>query len=187
MNRSIRECGKSAASLPPISSRSKAFGNSEDSSASHRRKLEALFQNQNPTPETTVDPASRNTENAREGKIFSSPRKSLGRSPSDFRLRLERLRIAREPEEIKEATDIFLQYHQLPDDIDILYKVMQHPTEKVVREALGQISSLLIQGRISGGMLLEDRLQQLSERAKEDATHAYIEGLRTQLAKMKEI
>ena len=185
MNRSIRERGKSAMSLPPISSRSKAFDNSEDTSALHRRKLEALFQNQNPTPETTAGPASRNTENTREGKIFVSPRKSLGRSPSDFRLRLERLRIAREPEEIKEAADIFLQYHQLPDDVDILYKVLLHPMEKVVREALGQISSLLIQGRINGGMILEDRLQQLSERAREEATHAYIAGLRTQLAKMK--
>lgn len=118
---------------------------------------------------------------APEERVFASPRKSLGRSPSEYRLRLERLRIAREPDEIREAADAFLAHHQLPDDIDILYKVMQHPTERVVREALGQISSLMMQGRFGGGLLLEDRLRELEKRVSEDATRSYIDGLRAQL------
>jgi hypothetical protein len=115
-------------------------------------------------------------------KVFASPRKSLGRSPSEYRMRLERLRIAREVDEIKEAADAFLAHHQLPDDLDVLYKVLQHPAEKVLREAMGQISSLLIQGRVNSTMILADRLNDLSARVSEDATKSYIEGLRTQLA-----
>jgi hypothetical protein len=73
----------------------------------------------------------------------------MGRTPSEYRLRLERLRIARNNDELRDATDTFLQHHQLPDDPDILTKVMQHPSEKVVREAMGQISALLMQGRMA--------------------------------------
>ncbi len=109
----------------------------------------------------------------------------MGRSPSEFRMRLERLRIARQPEEIKEAADVFLAHHQLPDDPDILYKVTVHPNEKVVREALGQLSALLMQGRISGTLLLEDRLKDLENRAQEAATRSYIDGLRAQIATLK--
>ena len=100
-------------------------------------------------------------------------------------MRLERLRIAREVEEITEATDAFLAHHQLPDDLDVLYKVLQHPSEKVLREAMGQISSLLIQGRVNGTVILEDRLNEVAARVSEDATKSYIEGLRGQLASLK--
>lgn len=99
-------------------------------------------------------------------------------------MRLERLRIAREVDEIKEAADAFLAHHQLPDDLDVLYKVLQHPSEKVLREAMGQLSSLLIQGRVNSTMILADRLNELSSRITEDATKSYIEGLRTQLASL---
>jgi hypothetical protein len=109
----------------------------------------------------------------------------LGRSPSEYRLRLERLRIAREPEEIKEAADAFLQHHQLPDDMDILLKVLQHPSERVLREAMGQISSLIIQGRVGNTIILADRLSEIGSRELEPATQSYIDGLRTQLAALK--
>ena len=97
-------------------------------------------------------------------------------------MRLERLRIAREVEEIKEAADAFLAHHQLPDDLDVLYKVLQHPSEKVLREAMGQISSLLIQGRVNSTVILADRLNELSTRVTENATQSYIDGLRNQIA-----
>ncbi len=162
------------------SSLSKVFGSSDDASAEHRRKLEALFGNNGAPSSAASSPRPR-----AEGKVFSSPRKSIGRTPSEYRLRLERLRIAREVEEIREATDSFLQFHQLPDDVDILYKVLQHPSEKVVREALGQISSLISQGRIRSSMILDDRLNSLDERTLEDSTRSYIEGVRGQLARVK--
>jgi len=179
VNRGPHDRGKGAAGT--ASSRSKVFGNADDASAEHRRKLEAMFN----TPVGGGGQSEGQRPRPSEAKVFASPRKSVGRSPSEYRLRLERLRIAREVEQIRDATDTFLQFHQLPDDVDILYKVLQHPSEKVVREALGQISSLLSQGRISGGMLLEDRLNTLAERVSEEATRSYIAGVRGQLAQRK--
>jgi hypothetical protein len=135
-----------------------------------------MFGGTGPTPTASAPAAER---------VFSSPRKSTGRAPSEFRLRLERLRAAREPEEIREAADNFLAQHQLPDEPDILYKLLQHPAEKVVREALGQLSSLLMQGRISATLLLAEHLKTLESRIQEDATRSYIEGIRAQLEASK--
>ena len=99
-------------------------------------------------------------------------------------MRLERLRSARNDDELREATDVFLQFHQLPDDPEVLTKVMQHPNEKVVREALGQISALLMQGRMTPSVLVEERLKELAARCNEEATRSYIAGIQGQLAKM---
>jgi hypothetical protein len=182
VNRGTRDRGRGGQLPDGPTPRAKVFGNTDEASAEHRRKLEALFGNAGAKPAAAADgPRPRPAE----GKVFASPRKSVGRSPSEYRMRLERLRIAREVEEIREAADGFLQHHQLPDDVDILYKVLQHPSEKVVREALGQISSLLSQGRIAGGMILEDRLNGLSERPIDAATRSYVEGVRSQLARLK--
>ena len=118
-------------------------------------------------------------------KVFANPRKSIGRAPSEFRMRLERLRMARGPEEIKAAADQFLEHHQLPDDPDVLIKVLQHPAERVLREAMGQLSSLLMQGRWEATLILEDRLNELSTRVEEDSTVSFVEGLRAQLQSLK--
>jgi len=95
------------------------------------------------------------------------------------------LRAAREVNEVKEAADAFLAHHQLPDEPDVLYRVLQHPSEKVVREALGQISSLLMQGRITNSVILESHLGTLAERVTEPSTRSYVEGVRTQVARLK--
>ena len=100
-------------------------------------------------------------------------------------MRLELVRNAREPEEIQKALDAFLCHHQLPDDIDILYKAMQHPNEGIVRDALGQVASLLMQGRYNGSLLLEDRLKEIEGRATEQSTKLYIEGIRAQVTQRK--
>lgn len=100
-------------------------------------------------------------------------------------MRLERLRIARAPEEIRESTDKFLSHHQLPDDMDILIKVLQHPSERVLRNALGQISSLIIQGRAGNNLLLADRLAAIAAREVEPATKLYVNGVQDQLASLR--
>ncbi|MEO1172416.1 MAG: hypothetical protein AAFX94_10240 [Myxococcota bacterium] len=135
------------------------------------KKLNALFGDTSPAPRPV--PRSR--------QAFASPRKSTGRSPSEYRLKLERLRIAGGPEEIREAADAFMAQHQLPDEPDILIKLLRHPEERVVRESLGQLSSLITQGRLGNATLLLDRLKDLEKTATEDATRAYVEGVRDQL------
>ena len=148
------------------------------SSSEHRRKLEALFSGGKSLP-------ARSVRSGPSEQVFASPRKSVGRAPSEYRLRLERLRMAREVDEIKQAAEVFLSHHQLPDDPDILFKLLQHPEEKVVRESLGQLSSLLTQGRIAATLLLQDHLNTLSNRITEDATRSYIDGMRVQIARLK--
>ena len=64
-------------------------------------------------------------------------------------------------------------------------KVLQHSRESVLREAMGQFSSLIMQGRWTATFLLEDRLTELEGRVTEPATKSYIEGLRTQLTALK--
>ena len=142
-----------------------------------KRKLEALFGGA-PVASSSSDTERRPSP---RHKVYASPRRSTGRAPSEFHMRKERLRMAREPEEIRAAADLFLKHHQLPDEIDILYKVMQHPDEKVVRDAMGQISSLLMQGRLETTVLLVDRLDDLEKRCSEEATRSYIDGLRRQI------
>lgn len=147
-----------------------------EEAAEAKRKLEQLFGG-NPSTNGGNAAPRRNAS----GRVFSSPRRSTGRQPSDYRIRLERLRMARDPEQIRDATDHFLERHQLPDEVDILFKVLHHPNEKVLREAMGQLSALLMQGRLEGTMLLRERLNDLSGRVAEEATISYIEGLRSQL------
>ena len=153
------------------------------------QRLEALFSGEAPPapaaakPAPSLKPGFGAPETTR--KVFANPRKSIGRAPSEFSMRRERLRIARSPEEVEEAADHFLAHHQLPDDPDILMKVLQHSKEPVLREAMGQFSSLIMQGRWTATFLLEDRLTELEGRVTEPATKSYIEGLRTQLSALK--
>ncbi|MCK5689052.1 hypothetical protein KAI87_07275 [Myxococcota bacterium] len=118
------------------------------------------------------------------GRVFASPRKSNGRSPSEFRMRLERLRNARSEEEIKAAGDTFLKHHQLPDELDVLVKLLSHPSEKIIRESLGQISSLIMQKRVNAGLMLRDKLNQLKVTIQEEATHSFVDGVLTQVNKI---
>lgn len=174
MNRDLKERGRTRATVA-----TRAQNSSSDEAREAKRKLEALFSGGNrPERSGASNGVPRRTPS---GKVFSSPRRSTGRQPSDYRLRLERLRAAREPEQIREAADAFLAKHQLPDEADILFKVLQHPSEKVLRDALGQLSALLMQGRLNGTMLLADRLNELADRVQEEATHSYIKGLREQI------
>ena len=162
----------------------------DEESAEHRRKLEALFNSgQAPAPTREVGDSDVGTpfgksRPARE-KVYSSPRRSLGRSPSEYRMRLERVRNARDSGDLRDAVDAFMQHHQLPDDPEILLKVLQHPTEKIAREAMGQISALMMQGRMPANVLLEDRLREIEGLAIEDATLSYVRGLQAQLAAQK--
>ena len=144
----------------------------QDVSAEHRRKLEAMF----------GGGGSGSHEAPVVKRVFSSPRRIVGRPPSPFKVRLETLRNAREPEEIERAADAFLKHHQCPDDMEILLKFLQHSSEKVQREALREISALVIQKRIGNTFLLTDRLSELATRELEPTTRSCVDGLRKQLA-----
>lgn len=157
--------------------------NDDASSAEARRKLEALFGGS----QGSSNPAPARAAPFRESEpAFARPRKTLGRSPSDYRMRLERLRAARDVEEIRTTADVFLAaHHQLPDDPDILYKLLQHPSEKVLKEVMAQISSLLMQRRLSKLMILDARLSEVSARIEDDVTKQFVTFLRAQMQRLQ--
>lgn len=180
MNRGAKEYSWSrGASVGGPQMRSQPNQQGDVSSAEHRRKLEAMFSGGPNQASGASSSAFAPTQ-----RVFSSPRRSNGRPSSDYRLRLDRLRSVREPELLLQATNDFLGHHQLPDDMEILLKVLLHPAENVQRDAMGQISSLLIQGRAQVTIILTDRLNEIASNAAEPATHAYVEGLRSQLASL---
>ncbi|MEL6543159.1 MAG: hypothetical protein AAFQ82_00945 [Myxococcota bacterium] len=145
------------------------------------KKLNALFGDSGGSTSSAPSRPRMTARGAPREQVFASPRRSNGRSPTEYRMRLERLRIASSPEEIREAGDAFMTHHQLPDETDVLMKLLRHPEERVVRESLGQLSSLIAQGRLSNGTLLRERLKELEARVQEDATKAYVHGVRDQL------
>ena len=156
----------------------------------HLSKLEALFggsSNSSKTPIASTEVVNENKpiDSSVPKQVFSNPRKSAGRSPSEYRMRMERIKAARDIDQIIESVDVFLKHHQLPDDPSVLFKVMQHTNEKVIREALGQISSLLMQGRLNPTVLLTDRLEQLEESAVEESTLSYVHGIKNQIESMR--
>jgi hypothetical protein len=152
-----------------------------DASAEHRRKLEALFSGSGGGNLTTT-PTAMPTENNR---VFASPRRQAGRKPSEYSMRLERLRIAREPTDVREAADAFLGHHQLPDDMDILLKVLQHPSEKVLCNVMGQISFLLGKRRAIATIILVDRLREIASRTITPATQCCLDGLHSQIKQLE--
>ena len=122
---------------------------------------------------------------ATASRASSGARRPMGRTPSEYRMRFERLRLAREPSDICEAADLFLRHHQVPDDVDILVKLLHHPGEKVLREAMGQLSSLIFQGRLHSTLLLRERLDAIEARpGLEASTISLLQGLRGQLDHM---
>ena len=157
-----------------------------DVSAEHRRKLEALFGGGigHASPAPTMAPAAA-ALSVDAHRVFAAPRRQVGRKPSAYSMRLERLRIAREADAIREAADVFLAHHQLPDDMDVLLKVLQHPSEKVLCDVMGQISYLLNQRRAARAtIILVDRLREIGARPISDSTRCCIEGLQQQISKL---
>ena len=151
-------------------------GNEQESSAEARRKLEAMFSGSGSSGASAFGRGPQVGE-----RVFASPRKGMGRTPSEYRMRLERVRLAREVEEIRQAADAFLCHHQLPDDPDILYKLLQHPSEEVLKDVMGQISSLLMQRRLGKLMILDARLAEVSARIQGEVTKQFVAGLREQM------
>lgn len=183
MNRGAKQNGRGASPAAIMGPRARTLTNhGSDASAEHRRKLEALFSGGGSAPLSqampSVMPSAAPTENHR---VFASPRRQVGRKPSEYSMRLERLRIAREPNDVREAADVFLKYHQLPDDMDILLKMLQHPAEKVLCNVIGQISFLLNKRRARATIILIDRLQEIGSRAISKDTQDCLNGLHAQI------
>ncbi len=157
----------------------------DQTSAANRRKLEALFSSGSVaalSQRSAAQPPRTTPLDAKRSVNGNGPRRTHGKTVSEFWLRRETLRNARDPAEIERAADIFLQHHQCPDDLELLLKLVLHPREKVQCEAMGQLSSLLLQKRMPNTFLLADKLSQLACRDLGEATRSCVEGLQWLIA-----
>ena len=155
-----------------------------DASAEHRRALEALFSGGGSGSLSSI-PSVTPMDNQR---VFASPRRQVGRKLSDYSMRLNRLRAAREPNDVRDAADAFFkEKHQLPDDMDILLKLLQHPSEKVLCNVMGQISFLLSKRRARVTIILVDRLKEIGSRAISKDTQDCLDGLHQQIKALETV
>ena len=179
MNRGAKQNGRSASPAALMGPRARTLTNhGSDASAEHRRKLEALFSGGGAGSLSHTPPTVAPMDNQR---VFASPRRQVGRKLSAYSMRLERLRIAREPKDVREAADVFLKDHELPDDMDILLKVLQHPSEKVLCNVMGRISFLLNKRRARATIILVDRLKEIGSRTISKDTQDCLDGLHQQI------
>jgi hypothetical protein len=153
----------------------------DQTSAENRRKLEALFSSGGVASLAQSAQAAAARQSSLRERSETRVRRTVGRPISPYKLRFETLRNAREPEEIERAADAFLKEHQYPGDMSILLKLLLHPAEKVQRGAMGEIHSLLVQGRVEHTLVLSDRLKDLAARDLEPDTRLFVEGLQHQI------
>ncbi len=154
-----------------------------DASAEQMRKLEALFGG---------SPKSGSSNGALSGpmpssmtqsspRAFASPRRQEGRELSKYTIRRRTLESARDPDAVRKAATEFLEHHALPDDMDILLKLLQHESEKVLCDVMGLISLQLHRRRARATIILVDRLKEIGSRNISEATQSCLDGLHQQI------
>jgi hypothetical protein len=202
VNRGAKQNGRGASSAAMMGPRARTMTSSHgnDASAEHRRKLEALFSGGSAASSSApaapglsassmamMGPSSSSSSAMpTERSVFASPRRQAGRRPSEYSLRLQAMRIAPDTQTFIVAADAFLAHHQLPDEMGLLIKVLQHTSERVLCNVMGQISFLLGQGRERPNIILSERLREIGERPITQATQSCLDGLRQQIEKLQQ-
>lgn len=156
------------------------------SADSPRKQLEALFGNSSPQVVST------NHEISRPSSM--TPRRSFGRPPSPRTLKLTLMCQAMseatandDADGFRRAVDPFLKEHELPDDPEILRRMLYHPDSKVLCRVMGHISGLMLQRRMSGTPVLQSTLVDVSRRVNLDAdTKSCVDGLRQQIERLQQ-
>lgn len=122
-----------------------------------------------------------NNTGSTKGSDFAA---SLGtKAPSVYKIRLERIRNAKNESELNSAIETFLTSHELPNDITIILKVLNHPNESFVRKGLAELVGMISRKELMGSSMVLDALNNLATRKLSAETQSYIDGIRGMLAK----
>lgn len=179
MNRGAKQNGRGASPAAMMGPRARTLTNhGGDASAEQMRKLEALFGGSSSGSSMSHTPMAMPSSSPR---TFASPRRQEGRELSKYTIRRRTLENAREPEAVRKAATDFLQHHALPDDMDILLKLLQHDSEQVLCDVMGLISLQLHKRRARATIILIDRLQEIASRNISKATQSCLDGLNQQI------
>jgi hypothetical protein len=107
-----------------------------------------------------------------QGKIGKILKSSSPKSSQRQKL-LKNIREAITRDEITKSIDKFLQFYELPNDIEILTQVLSHKDEGIVQKGLLKLKALLSKERPQRIQVLKERLFYLQENAKEEETRSY--------------
>lgn len=128
--------------------------------------------------------AKKEAEAEAESSGKSPRRKGNGRIPKDSSRSSSRLKLIRtivdtqDPAKLRAAIDELAQMTGLPDDFEVLTRVLEHPDEILVRQAVAKMLVLLPKlAKIPRRQSLKERLRTTSQTAKDT-------GLRTQAAEL---
>jgi hypothetical protein len=95
----------------------------------------------------------------------------------ESRMRLERLRGAQQVEEIVAATDALLKHHLLPDEPELLCKMLIHPDAGVGERALAELGVRHRERKLTVTSTMRDALAAFRPRCREPLALALLDEL----------
>ena len=95
----------------------------------------------------------------------------------ESRMRMERLKGARSQQEITDSVNALLAHHHLPDDPEMLCKMLIHPDAGVGEKVLSELGALQGRGRLQVTSTMKDQLQAFAPRCREPLAKSLLEKL----------
>ncbi|MBI5497225.1 MAG: hypothetical protein HY904_19585 [Deltaproteobacteria bacterium] len=95
----------------------------------------------------------------------------------ESRMRMERLRGAVDPAELDQACDALLRHHQMPDEPELLCKMLRHSDAGVGERALAELGALHARGKLNRTMTVRDALEAFRSRCREPNAISLLEKL----------
>lgn len=87
---------------------------------------------------------------------------------TEHRVRTDAVLAATSPSEIASAVDELLANHEMPEDAELLAKILAHPKGSHAQPALESLVEILDRGKPANALLLKTRLQSLKLTAEDD-------------------
>jgi len=103
---------------------------------------------------------------------------SLGSSTAmGSKMRIERLRSARDSAEVVASIDALMAVKHLPDEPELLCKMTRHPDAAVGEQALAELAAIRARMRIVVTPSMKEELRTFEPRCKDPTAHAFLEDL----------
>lgn len=100
-----------------------------------------------------------------------------GAGAMESRMRTERLRAANTQDELEAACDALLKHFTLPEEPDLLCKMLGHRDLGVGERALAELGSLKARGRFTPTISMKEMLTTFGERVKEPNAARLVQDL----------
>ena len=92
-------------------------------------------------------------------------------------MRMERLRGAKSVEEIEASCDALLKHFQMPEEAELLCRMLKHRDAGVGERALAELGALHAKGKLQRTMTVRDALEEFAPRCREPNAQALLKSL----------